>query len=117
MAEFKKKTCEELLEGLTYEVLCGDVSQEITDLVYNSNAVTKDCMFVCIKGANFDAHNKAAEVAQNGAKAIVVSHEIELPKDADVTVIKVDDTRYALAFISAAFFDHPANQLKVIGVT
>lgn len=117
MAEFKKKTCEELLEGLTYEVLCGDVSQEITDLIYNSNAVTKGCMFVCIKGANFDAHDKAAEVAQNGAKAIVVSHEIELPKDSDVTVIKVDDTRYALAFISAAFFDHPANQLKVIGVT
>ena len=117
MAEFKRKTCEELLEGLTYEVLCGEISQEITDLVYNSNAVTKDCIFVCIKGANFDAHDKATEVAQNGAKAIVVSHDIEIPKDLDVTVIKVDDTRYALAFISAAFFDHPASQLKVIGVT
>lgn len=36
---------------------------------------------------------------------------------ADVTVIQVEDTRYAMAFISAAWFGHPAKKLKTIGIT
>jgi len=32
-------------------------------------------------------------------------------------VIKVADTRYAMAFISAAYFGHPAEKLKTIGIT
>ena len=40
-----------------------------------------------------------------------------LPADADVTVIRVKDSRYALAFVSAAYFGHPAEKLKVIGIT
>lgn len=48
---------------------------------------------------------------------LVVQKDIELPADADVTVIKVADTRYAMAFISAAWFGHPAEKLKVIGIT
>ena len=40
-----------------------------------------------------------------------------MPADADVTVIRVKDSRYALAFVSAAYFGHPAEKLKVIGIT
>ena len=35
----------------------------------------------------------------------------------ELTVIRVEDARLALALMSAAFFDHPAKQLKVIGIT
>ena len=34
-----------------------------------------------------------------------------------LTVIKVPDTRYALALMSAAYFDYPARKLNVIGIT
>ena len=34
-----------------------------------------------------------------------------------MTLILVEDTRYALALLSAAWFDHPADKMKVIGVT
>ena len=40
---------------------------------------------------------------------------VEAPED--VTVIQVEDTRYAMAFISAAWFGHPAEKLKTIGIT
>ena len=56
-------------------------------------------------------------MAAQGAGVLVVQKDIELPADADVTVIKVADTRYAMAFISAAWFGHPAEKLKVIGIT
>uniref|UniRef100_A0A1B0FDE9 Mur ligase central domain-containing protein n=1 Tax=Glossina morsitans morsitans TaxID=37546 RepID=A0A1B0FDE9_GLOMM len=44
-----------------------------------------------------------------------ICEEVEAPSD--VTVIKVTDTRYAMAFISAAYFGHPAKELKTIGIT
>ena len=104
-----------LVEKLDYELLQGSLEGEISELVYDTRKVTKDAMFVCIVGTAFDSHEKAAEVAAAGAKVIIVSKEVEVPDD--VTVIKVADTRYALALISAAYFDYPANTLKVIGIT
>ena len=105
----------ELLQSLDYELLQGTLEGEISELVYDTRKVTKDAMFVCIVGTAFDSHEKAAEVAVAGAKVIVVSKEVEVPEH--VTVVKVSDTRYALSLISAAYFDHPANTLKVIGIT
>ena len=34
-----------------------------------------------------------------------------------MTVIKAENTRYALALMSAAYFGYPAEKLKVIGIT
>jgi UDP-N-acetylmuramoyl-L-alanyl-D-glutamate--2,6-diaminopimelate ligase len=47
---------------------------------------------------------------------LVVEREIDL-NDPTVTVIKVPDTRYAMALISAAYFGHPAEAMKIIGIT
>ena len=104
-----------LVQELEYELLQGSLEGEISQLVYDTRKVCKDAMFVCIVGTAFDSHEKAAEVAAAGAKVLIVSKEVEVPED--VTVIKVADTRYALALISAAYFDYPANTLKVIGIT
>jgi len=104
-----------LLERIDYELLQGDLDISITDLVYDSRKVTKDSLFICVKGAVADGHGFAPQAAEKGAAAMVVMEEVSLPEN--VTVIKVQDTRYALALLSAAYFDYPAEQLKVIGVT
>ena len=104
-----------LVQELEYELLQGSLEGEISELVYDTRKVSKDSMFVCIVGTAFDSHEKAAEVAAAGAKVLVVSKNVEVPEN--VTVIKVADTRYALSLISAAYFDYPANTLKVIGIT
>ena len=53
-----------LLENLEVTALRGSLEaaldQEITALVYDSRKITKDCLFVCIEGANFDGHSAAA---------------------------------------------------------
>ena len=67
------------------------------------------------KGAVSDGHKYAAEVAKKGASVLIVQDEVEVPEN--VTVIKVADSRYAMALISAAWFGYPARQLKVIGIT
>ncbi len=108
-----------LLENMTYTCLQGDIDTEITDLVYDSRKVQKGSVFVCIKGAVVDGHTFLPTVSLAGAAAVIVENwesvPDELPKQ--LTVISVMDTRIALAELSAAYFDHPAEKLKTIGIT
>ncbi len=110
----------DLLGEITYEVLQGSMDQEVSAIVYDSRKVTKGCMFICIEGSVADGHDFAAEVADKGASVLVVTKDVraQLKETGEkVTVIRVEDSRYAMAFISAAYFGHPAKKLKVIGIT
>lgn len=104
-----------LLERLEYTCLQGDAEQEVTAVVYDSRKVVPGCLFICIRGAVVDGHGFVPDVVERGAKTLVVEEPVEAPED--VTVIRVSDTRYAMAFISAAWFGHPAEKLKTIGIT
>ncbi len=110
-------TCKELIEKIDYTCLRGSVDAAVTAVVMDSRKIEPGCMFLCIAGANFDGHSCSMEAAQKKASVLVVEKEVEVPADSDITVIRVESTRYAMAFISAAWFGHPADTLKVIGVT
>mgnify|MGYP005809435071 CR=1 FL=1 len=104
-----------LLENLEYTCCQGSEDLDITDVVYDSRKVQPGDLFVCIRGAVVDGHTFAKDVAEKGAAVLVVEESVDVP--GNVTVIQVPDTRYALACISAAYFGHPAEKLKTIGVT
>ena len=108
-----------LLEKLDYELISGLADVQIKNVVYDSRKVTEGSLFVCIEGGTVDGHTFIPDVIKKGAKALIVTKDVSdlLPEGADVTVIKVKDSRYALAFVSAAYFGHPAEKLKVIGIT
>ena len=106
---------DKLLERLEYEVVQGSDEIEITTLINDSRKVEEGSVFVCISGAVSDGHKYIPDVAAKGAAAVVVEREVEAPEN--VTVIRVADTRYALALMSAAYFDYPAEKMKVIGIT
>ena len=105
----------QLLERLKYQVAQGSDETEITTLVNDSRKVEAGSVFVCISGAVSDGHKYIPDVAAKGAAAIVVERDVEAPEH--MTVIRVEDTRYALALMSAAYFGYPAEKLKVIGIT
>jgi len=105
----------ELLEKIDFTCVQGDLDKTVTEVVYDSRKITKGCLFICIEGANFDGHEFAREAVEKGAAALVVSKQVDAGDE--VTVIEVADTRYAMAFISAAYFGNPADKLKVIGIT
>lgn len=104
-----------LLERLEYEVIQGNEHIEITELVNDSRKVVEGSVFVCISGAVVDGHDFVEDVVKKGATAVIVEKDVVAPEH--VTVIKVADTRYALALTAAAYFGYPADQLKVIGIT
>ena len=91
----------ELLERSEYTLVQGSEDVEISTLVYDSRKIEKGSVFVCISGAAFDGHKFVAQAAELGAAAVVVEKDVEVPEN--LTVIKFDNTRLALAEMSAAY--------------
>ena len=104
-----------MLERVEYECISGTTDVEITQVVNDSRKAGPGALFLCIRGAVVDGHTFADAVVKQGVRALVVEEEVDVPEG--VTVIKVADSRYAMALIAAAWYGHPASQLKVIGIT
>lgn len=107
----------DLLAEVDYKCIRGTFDVDVTDIVYDSRKVVPGSMFICIPGAIVDGHTFAAQAVAAGARVIVAEKEVELPPQTDVTVVQVQDTHYAMAFLSAAFFGNPAKEMKIIGIT
>lgn len=105
----------QLLDKVEYSILSGSADTEVSDLVYDSRKVSGGTAFVCLKGYNVDGHKFAADAVEKGASAIIVSDEIDLPEN--VTVVKVENTRAALAYMSANLFGKPSEELTTIAIT
>ena len=105
----------ELLNDTTYKVLQGQDKINVTDIVQDSRKAKPGVVFVCIKGSNFDGHDMINDVLSAGVTAIVVEKEVKV--QAGITVIQVENSRKALAYMSCAYFDYPARKLKTIGIT
>lgn len=107
----------EICEELTYTCLQGEMEKEISDIIYDSRKVEKDTVFVCMVGAVVDGHDFVEDAVKKGAAALVVEHAVETDIPENCTVLQVEDARYALAIMSAAFFGHPDRELTTIGLT
>lgn len=105
----------DLLKKLKYACVKGTADVDITTVAYDSRRVERGSLFICIKGAVADGHRFAEAAVNKGASALVVEDDVTVPEN--VTVIRVEDSRYALACISAEYFGNPADKLKVIGIT
>lgn len=105
-----------LLEGLNYEVLKGNCDVEINKINYDSRKVENGDLFVCIKGFASDGHKFVDSAIKNGAKVIVCEEDINVSNE-DITVIKFNDTRKALATLGARYYDNPCEKLNIIGIT
>lgn len=88
---------------------------EIKDIAYDSRKAGENIIFVCLVGAFADGHKYAASAYEKGSRFFVCSKDIELPSDA--VIIKVEDTRAALAKMSCNFFENPSRDIAVIGIT
>ena len=105
----------ELLRDIDHTRVKGDEDREISKVVYDSRKLCEGCVFVCIKGANFDGHSAALEASKKGAAAVIAEQDVET--EGDTVVIRVDNTRYAMAYIAANSVGNPSRKLKTIGIT
>ncbi len=86
----------------------------IQGIVLDSRQVKPGYLFVALSGGNVDGHRFIASAIHNGAAAVIGS---EPQNQLSSPYIHVSDSRKALAYVSAAFYDFPARKMTVIGVT
>lgn len=86
----------------------------ISGIALDSRRVKQGDLFVALPGNNVDGHQFIGDAVKNGAAAIVGTRPM---LDFAIPYVKVKNSRRSLAWISAAFHDHPARRLTVIGVT
>jgi UDP-N-acetylmuramoyl-L-alanyl-D-glutamate--2,6-diaminopimelate ligase len=92
----------------------GGLDRDITAICYDSRRVIEGALFVALPGEKADGTEFIDAAIDRGAAAIV-SEKPGLTTRA--TSLQVGNARHALADLSAAFFRHPSQRLKVAGVT
>ncbi|KNZ70476.1 UDP-N-acetylmuramyl tripeptide synthetase [Thermincola ferriacetica] len=105
----------DLLKNIYGARVQGDLTVQIEGLAYDSRKVQPGFAFICIEGYKTDGHLFAQNAVENGATVIIAKKPITVPSS--VTVVTVEDTREALAYMGAAFYDYPGDKLNIIGVT
>ena len=106
---------EDLIRELEIQEIKGDINKEITSIAYDSRKAKENGIFVCIDGYKQDGHKFIENAVANGTKVIFVQKDVE--KIDGVTIIKVKDTRYALAYISNVFCGNPSKNMNIVGIT
>ncbi|MCX5726486.1 MAG: UDP-N-acetylmuramoyl-L-alanyl-D-glutamate--2,6-diaminopimelate ligase [Candidatus Saganbacteria bacterium] len=104
---------EKLLEKLKNIDVSGNTDADITGIAYNSKSVKPGNIFVAIPGFVSNGHDYVREAIAKGASACVLEVDMQIP----VSKMIVKNARAEMARLAAAFYDHPSQKLKVIGVT
>lgn len=105
----------DVLEGINYSQIRGKIDIDINKLQYDSRKVENGDVFFCVSGYNVDGHDFVNSAVKNGAAVIICEKDIKI--DEQCTIIKVEDTRKALASCSINYFGKPADKMKVMGIT
>lgn len=112
---------------------------QISSLVFDSREVKAGSLFFALPGTHTDGNNYIEQAILAGANAVVFQGELTSSQKQDVAqaiikrtidnavsdetpkfapaLINVADARYAMAPLSARFYDNPSERLIVIGVT
>ncbi len=105
----------EWLSEMKYELLQGNLDEEVNEVVYDSRKAAEHSVFICMRGANVDSHKFIPDVIAKGTRVLVTEDTVEVPSD--ITVLKVENGRNALSLLSAARFGYPSRKMTTIGVT
>ena len=89
----------------------------IRGIRYDSRQVSPGDLFVALRGANSDGHDYLERAIALGAAALLVEEMPDPERAYDLPIVRVPESRRALAPIAARFFGNPASELSLVGVT
>ncbi len=103
-----------LLTAISVRQIIGQPARAVESIAYDSRRVQRNGLFVALRGEKFDGHDFIEQAVEKGASVIVAEREQKYPR---ATSVAVENTRTALADLSAAFYGYPARKLKLAGIT
>lgn len=103
----------------------GDRNLEIESLCNDSRKATPGCLFVAVKGHDADGQQFIAAALTSGAKAIayedpdILAEQLERSgvKTEGLALVRVANSRHAVALMAANFYGNPSRELTLVGIT
>ncbi len=105
----------ELLETIETGEVTGELTCEITGIVYDSRRAAPGSLFVALHGEKVDGATYIEDAIQRGAAAVVSQSPCAL--GGSFPCIQVSDARLALAQLAGSFYKYPAKRLCTVGIT
>src|SRR2546421_237968 len=103
-----------LLAATPIREIIGPVYRAVENIAYDSRRVQRDGLFVALRGEKSDGHDFIGQAVEKGATVIVAERAEKHPR---ATSVVVENTRSAMADLSARFFNFPARKLKLAAIT
>jgi UDP-N-acetylmuramoyl-L-alanyl-D-glutamate--2,6-diaminopimelate ligase len=103
-----------LLSAISVRQIIGPPDRSVEGIAYDSRRVQRNGLFVALRGEKFDGHDFIEQAIEKGASVIVAEREQKYPR---ATCVAVENTRTALADVSAVFYGDPARKLRLAGIT
>ena len=91
--------------------------REVTAVVQDSRRAAPGSLFVAVRGYHSDGHRFIPQAVGQGAAAVVAEASASVGAFPDTLVIRVPDSRKALARLAAKFYDYPSRRIKLVGIT
>ncbi|MFC5193715.1 UDP-N-acetylmuramoyl-L-alanyl-D-glutamate--2,6-diaminopimelate ligase [Bizionia hallyeonensis] len=109
-----------ILKDILYKVpllaVAGSTTVSVNNLVFDSRKVTKNDVFIAVKGTVSDGHDYIQTAINQGCVAVVCEHLPDTLID-NIVYVEVSDTSSALAIMASNFYGVPSANLKLVGVT
>ena len=106
----------DILYNVALQSVQGTTDIRINSIQYDSRKVDKNDVFIAIKGMHSDGHLFIEKAIENGA-SVIVAEFLPENKINNITYVEVESSSLALAFMAANFYQHPSENLKLIGIT
>ena len=110
------KRLNDILDGVRVQAIENPTNPIVGGLTYDSRAVKDGDCFFAVRGTQSDGHRYIASAIERGAKSIICEEMPEV-RNAYVAYVVVEDTNIAMAHMAAAFYNHPSEELRLVGVT
>lgn len=106
----------DILIPIKAQQVLGNTNIGVTDICIDSRKVQQGSVFIALKGTAVDGHEYIEKAIADRAAAIVCE---TLPTEIKegVTYIKVKDTAPVTGIMADAFYSHPSQSMKVVGIT
>lgn len=110
------KLLKDILYGVSLDEVVGNTNMAISNIEFDSRKIQRGSLFVALSGSVVDGHDFIDASIEKGAIA-VICETIPEGVNKNVTYLIVEDSHRALGIAAANFYDHPSEQLKVVGIT
>lgn len=110
------KLLKDILYKAGIEAVEGSTNIAVEKIAFDSREVVKFSAFVAIPGSQVDGHHYIGQAVESGAVAVICERFPE-ERVEHVTYVRVRDAAKALAFMAANYYNHPSEELSLVGVT